>query len=1160
MTSVADKVVFIPEQACVLTVPVHSLPSSITKKMWACPVRSDRPAVFISPVELREKGTAHEPSPLTPGQFFLPVMTSNSRAFRILRDFLHSPENSLPRPGENSLRHPGENSLPRPGENSLRHPGENSLPRPGENSLPRPGENSLRHPGENSLPRPGENSLPRPGENSLRHPGENSLRRPAENSLRRPGENSLPRPAENSLRRPAENSLPRPAENSLRRPAENSLPRPAENSLPRPAENSLPRPAENSLRRPAENSLPRPAENSLRRPAENSLPRPAENSLPRPAENSLPRPAENSLPRPAENSLPRPAENSLPRPGENSLRRPAENSLPRPGENSLRRPGENSLPRPGKNSLRRPGENSLPRPAENSLRRPGENSLRRPGENSLQRPGENSLRAPGENSLRRPGENPQACSAFSKRKNAIVLFDTKIFLILREAKAPDCLLEKPSPASPEREAPPPNSQSKTDDDITDRKRSGDGADAAEDHGKCALEEREPDVMMDRANKPMKEVSTNTPRAGNHLTKLEEEVEEVEEEEQRRDLETRSAAETQKGKEKRSSDNEDEMKTSEEKSSVAKPTCCKRLLFTGAQSSSGTDANERRDKSEVKGQTCDSASVSAEEIIDVNADDRGSQDNTEDANKETENSKSHVSVRPGKGQRSHKESAAEIIDISDDDDHSSGGENAVGTSASQVEKLLERCEILKRRISDCVKLQVSSLKCNKASHDVAMETGADHNDLIIVDESNQNPSSGKHQGKGADSKREGCVSAVQILDLDDDQVSLESPNSKAEQRACPSEAEKRACPSEAEQRACPSEVGQRACPSAPGESVVKILDQSDDDEVIITDTEFRNSHGPQIGGKANGCKRRISGGTTEETDSGVATKRSKPEEKPSESAVDAKSQVKNHTGDVEIIEVDDDDDDDEITELPTESLTTLEIIKSCKRDVSESHRSDGLKVGVESDVEDQRIDAEDASDGHFKRSPGADVNQAKGLLQLMRVQDHDQDLSEDDAESNHDINKTLAEGPVSKVQSSDQNKNVATATTRVNAMKQKVTDDERSNKSHVPEVQSERASETENDVWVQLSAAEDPACEGPQAADVLDSSALFEHSEFEEETSEATNQSSRDEGAGVWLLPASPQVGHAVDYDMLRRQENISWTREKLKRFEEKLNSLKNPQH
>ncbi|GAA6065063.1 uncharacterized protein si:dkeyp-110g5.4 isoform X5 [Tachysurus ichikawai] len=931
MMSVADTVVFIPEQACVLTVPVHSLPSSITKKMWVCPVQSDRPAVFISPVELREKGTTHKPSPLTPGQFFLPVVTSNYRAFRMLRDFLHSRENSLRRPGENSLRHPGENSL----------------------------------------------------------------RRPDENSLRRPG--------------------------------------------------------------------------------------------------------------------------------------------------------------------------------------PDENSLRRPGENSLQRPGENSLR--------RPGENPQACSAFSKRKNAIILFDTKIFLIIREAKAPDCLLEKPSSASPEREAPPPNSQSKThDDDITDRKRSKDGADAAEDHRKCALEEREPDVTMDSVNKPMKDVSTNTPRAGKHLTKLEEEEEEEEEEsshnaagltiEQRRDNEIRSAAETHKGKEKSSSDNEHLIKMSEEKSSVAKPSCCKRLPFTSGQSSSGTDANERQDKSEVKGQICDSASVSAAEIVDVNADDRDSQNNTEDATKDTENTKSHVSVRSGKGQRSHNESAVEIIDISDDEDHSSGDENAVGTNASHVEKLLERCEMIKRRISDCVKLQVSALECKKASHDVAMETGADHNDLIIVDESNQEPSSGKHHGNRTDSKREGGESAVQILDLE-----------------------------------------QRACPSAPGESVVKILDLSDDDddEVIITDREFRNSHGPQISDKANGCKRRISGGTMEEADSDVATKRCKPEEnsdlfqcKRSESAVDARSQVKNDTGDVEIIEVDDDDDDDdgvkiferdgEITELHTESQTTLEILKSCKRDVSESHRSDGLKVGVESDVEDQRINAEGASEEHFKsdlsragktgerfkdededvinkkHSPGAGVNEAKGLysnsvVQLMRVQAHDQDLSGDDTESNHDINKTLAaKGPVSKVQSSDQNKNVQTATARVNAMKPKVTHDERFNKSHVPEVQRERASETENDVWVQsnvsdiLSAAEDPACEGPQVADVLDSSALFEHSEFGEEKSEATNQSSRDGGAGVWLRPASPQVGHEVDYVMLRREENISCTRAKLRRIEEKLNTLKNSQH
>ncbi|XP_060788618.1 uncharacterized protein si:dkeyp-110g5.4 isoform X2 [Neoarius graeffei] len=97
-----DTEVFIPEQACVITVPVNSLPSSITKKISACPVQSDQPATFISPVLLREKGTTCKPRTLTSGQFFLPVVTSNRKAFKILRNFLHSGEDLLQFSDKNS--------------------------------------------------------------------------------------------------------------------------------------------------------------------------------------------------------------------------------------------------------------------------------------------------------------------------------------------------------------------------------------------------------------------------------------------------------------------------------------------------------------------------------------------------------------------------------------------------------------------------------------------------------------------------------------------------------------------------------------------------------------------------------------------------------------------------------------------------------------------------------------------------------------------------------------------------------------------------------------------------------------------------------------------------------------------------------------------------
>ncbi|XP_046726491.1 uncharacterized protein si:dkeyp-110g5.4 isoform X1 [Silurus meridionalis] len=102
MPSSGDTEVFIPEQASVITVPVCCLPSSITRKMSMCLVHSTCPATFISPVELRNKGTTETPRPLTPGQVLLPVVTSNQKAFRILQRFLHSGENSLQIPDETS--------------------------------------------------------------------------------------------------------------------------------------------------------------------------------------------------------------------------------------------------------------------------------------------------------------------------------------------------------------------------------------------------------------------------------------------------------------------------------------------------------------------------------------------------------------------------------------------------------------------------------------------------------------------------------------------------------------------------------------------------------------------------------------------------------------------------------------------------------------------------------------------------------------------------------------------------------------------------------------------------------------------------------------------------------------------------------------------------
>ncbi|XP_058246318.1 cilia- and flagella-associated protein 251 isoform X2 [Hemibagrus wyckioides] len=753
MSSVEETEVFIPEQACVLTVPVHSLPSSITKKMSACPVRSDHPAVFISPVELRDKGTTQEPSPLTPGQFFLPVVSYNSKAFRMLQNFLHS----------------------------------------------------------------------------------------------------------------------------------------------------------------------------------------------------------------------------------------------------------------------------------------------------------------GENSLQCSGENSQASSAFSRRKNSIVLFDAKIFLIVRKSKAPDWLLEKLCPTPLECEAPPINSN---DDDITDGNRSEDGT------GAEVLKEREADVMKNREEEeehegeeheeeeeeheeeevktPMKDASTNTPRV-----KLEPESDDGAAgfvSERGRDDEARSEAETHTGNETSSSDNGDRIKMIDDSSSAGKPTCCKRLLFTNLP---GTNANGPRDKSEVKGQIGDMASVSAAaEIGDV------SQNITEEENEDEAHSKNHASTHSGRGQSSRCESDVEVIDVNDDGenlpDTSSGRENAAGNNASQVEKMLEICESLKRRISDYVK----SINCKR--HDVTMETGDDGDELIIVD---------------------------------------------------------------------------------------------DDDDVIITDREIGNSRGHRFGDVANRCKHGISDEMKEETDSDVAVggstaKRCKLsndtdsllEHKCSESAVDPNSRVKDDDGDVEVIEVDDDDDveicesDSEISALPerrgtgAESPAALETAKSCKRNVSESRRSDETKVDVQSDVEEQRINAKD--------------------------------------------------------------KNLKAATAQVNDMKPNVTDDERFVKYHVSDVQRKRASESEEgepvlssrnqqdvhvmnpQVWVQsyLSeiprVAEDPASAGGSEAllaGVSGSSAASEHRQLAGEQSEAINQSARGEGAGVFLHPVFPRASNETDDD-LRRKENIDRIRERLRRMEEKLNTLRSSQH
>ncbi|XP_007237021.3 uncharacterized protein si:dkeyp-110g5.4 [Astyanax mexicanus] len=109
MSSDKNTEVYIPKDACVRTVPLQCLPSSIARKidkrhLLTKSKRSSRDpsqtTTWICPVELREKGmstcrTAQTCRFLTRGQFRLPVVSSNPMASRILHRFL-SPGGRLP--------------------------------------------------------------------------------------------------------------------------------------------------------------------------------------------------------------------------------------------------------------------------------------------------------------------------------------------------------------------------------------------------------------------------------------------------------------------------------------------------------------------------------------------------------------------------------------------------------------------------------------------------------------------------------------------------------------------------------------------------------------------------------------------------------------------------------------------------------------------------------------------------------------------------------------------------------------------------------------------------------------------------------------------------------------------------------------------------------
>ncbi|MCI4380478.1 hypothetical protein PGIGA_G00240440 [Pangasianodon gigas] len=622
--------------------------------------------------------------------------------------------------------------------------------------------------------------------------------------------------------------------------------------------------------------------------------------------------------------------------------------------------------------------------------------------------------------------------------------------------------------------------------------------------------------------------------------------------------------------------DDKTKISEGQSSLAKAKCCKRLIFSRVQSPSLMNVNERQDKSDVKRQISEfeipsdktKASVSAAEIADVNDDDRVSQNIT---NEDVANSKSYVNIQASEGQSSRRESADEVVDVNDDDhvpSVSSDDENAVVPNFSKVKNLLEIAERLKRRINDYINSHGSEDKFKKLkTDDIVVETDSDCDDLVIVescaevdgsstDEPNQHGSC-KREVTSSSAAAKGCESAVEIVDVDDDRV-LRKRTNDANRDAAGSR-KSRVCPSPSVKR-CKGDVDD------------DVEDLNDDDEVIVNDQEIVNEHERRFGDVAKGCKRKIFDGIKDETNSDVAAaaqnsgangssaKRSKlddanfsPVRKPLESAVDSNSQVKNSNHDVELIEVDDNDEihrsannrnenvatvescanettvrrnrgnaedsSDKVNSCGrrgenVESQSSLEKIKSCKRNVSDSNSTDEPNLDVKSLAQAQIIETEDPSAKHFKSAnvtnPGgktrekctktqravdqddlintensskAHISKAKSLLnksdvEIAAVCDSDQVLrkstqepNQDDTNSKNDVNKTktlAAKGPISEVQSSSvKNKSCKTAAEIVdvrdddqtNDTNQIVTSVESCVESNVSEVQDESVAET-----------------------------------------------------------------------------------------------------
>ncbi|KAA0714194.1 hypothetical protein E1301_Tti007342 [Triplophysa tibetana] len=100
MTSMENIEVYIPKEACVKNIPFRSLSSSIIRKISVhlCHNRSETPekqiVTSISPVELREKQVADSRevrscmTKITPGQFWLPVVSSSVKSYKVLKSIL----------------------------------------------------------------------------------------------------------------------------------------------------------------------------------------------------------------------------------------------------------------------------------------------------------------------------------------------------------------------------------------------------------------------------------------------------------------------------------------------------------------------------------------------------------------------------------------------------------------------------------------------------------------------------------------------------------------------------------------------------------------------------------------------------------------------------------------------------------------------------------------------------------------------------------------------------------------------------------------------------------------------------------------------------------------------------------------------------------------